>query len=77
MDDSKLLERIAINSKVMVGKPVIRGTRLTVQHIVGFLASGMIIDEILQEYTGLTREDVLASILLAKESWDSEWPGGL
>ena len=44
MDGSKLLERIAINPKVMVGKPVIRGTRLTVQHIVGFLASGMIID---------------------------------
>lgn len=52
MDDSKLLERIAINPKVMVGKPVIRGTRLTVQHILGLLASGMIIDEILQEYTG-------------------------
>ena len=68
MDDSKLLERIAINPKVMVGKPVIRGTRLTVQHILGLLASGMIIDEIPQEYTGLTREDVLASRILAKES---------
>ena len=67
MDDSKLLERIAINPKVLVGKPVIRGTCLTVQHILGLLASGMIIDEILQEYTGLTREDVLASILLSKE----------
>ena len=71
MDDSKLLERIAINPKGMVGKPVIRGTRLTVQHILGLLASGMIIDEILQEYTGLTREDVLASILLAKESLET------
>ena len=65
MDDSKLLERIAINPKVMVGKPVIRGTRLTVQHILGLLASGMIIDETLQQYTGLTREDVLASFLPA------------
>ena len=71
MDDSKLLEQIAINPKVMVGKPVICGTRLTVQHTVGLLASGMIIDEILQEYTGLTREDVLASILLAKESLET------
>ena len=71
MDDSKLLERIAINSKVMVGKPVIRGTRLTVQHILGLLASGMIIDEISQEYTGLTREDPLASILLAKGSLET------
>ena len=67
MDDSKLLERIAINPTVMVGKSVIPGTRLTVQHIVGLLASGMIIDEILQEYTGLTGEDGLAIILLAKE----------
>ena len=71
MDDSKLLERIAINQKVMVGEPVILGTRLTVQYILGLLASGMIIDEILQEYTGLTREDVLGSILLAKESLET------
>ena len=48
MYDSKLLERIAINPKMLVGNPVIRGTRLTVQHILGLLASGMIIDEILQ-----------------------------
>ena len=67
MDVSKLLERIAINPKVMVGKPVVRGNRLTVQHILGLLASGMIIDEILLEYSGLAREDVLASILFAKE----------
>jgi uncharacterized protein (DUF433 family) len=71
MDESKLLERIVINPKVMVGKPVIRGTRLTVQHILGLLASGMIVDEILQEYPGLTREDVLASILFAKESLET------
>ena len=71
MDDSKLLERIAINPKVLVGKPVIRGTCLTVQHILGLLANGMIIYEIPQEYTGLTREDVLASILLAKESLET------
>ena len=71
MDDSKLLERIVISPKVMVGKPAIRGTRLTVQHILGSLASGMIIDEILQEYAGLTREDVLASILFAKESLET------
>jgi len=71
MDESKLLERIVINLKVMVGKPVIRGTRLTVQHILGLLASGMIVDEILQEYPGLTRKDVLASILFAKESLET------
>jgi uncharacterized protein (DUF433 family) len=49
MDKSELLERIAVNPKVMVGKPVIRGTRLTVQHILGLLANGATIEEILQE----------------------------
>lgn len=67
MDKSKLLERITVNPKVMVGKPVIRGTRLTVQYILGLLAHGMTIDEITQKYEGLTREDILACILFATE----------
>ena len=70
MDANDLLERIVINPKVMVGKPVIRGTRLTVQHILGQLASGMSIDDVVQEHTGVTKEDVLACILFAKESLD-------
>jgi uncharacterized protein (DUF433 family) len=51
----------------MVGKPVIRGTRLTVQYILGLLAHGATIEEILQEYEGLTREDILACLQFAKE----------
>ena len=66
MDASKLLSRIVVNPKVMVGKPVIRGTRLTVQNVLGLLASGMVIDDIVKEYAGLTEEDVLACILFAK-----------
>jgi len=68
MERSKLLERIVIDPKVMVGKPVIRGTRLTVQYILGLLAHGATVDEILQEYEGLTREDILACILFAAEA---------
>ena len=68
MDKSKLLERIVINPKVMVGKPVIRGTRLTVQYILGLLAHGATMDEILQEYEGLTREDILACLQFATEA---------
>ena len=49
-----------MNPKVMVGKPVIKGTRLTVQHILGLLSHGATFEEILQEYEGLTREDILA-----------------
>ena len=55
----------------MVGKPVIRGTRLTVQYILGLLAQGATEDEILQEYEGLTREDILACLLFATEALES------
>ncbi|MFQ6093472.1 MAG: DUF433 domain-containing protein [bacterium] len=71
MEKSKLLERIVINPKVMVGKPVIRGTRLTVQYILGLLAHGATVDEILQEYEGLTQEDILACLLFATEALES------
>jgi Uncharacterized conserved protein len=68
MEKGKLLDRIVIDPKVMVGKPVIKGTRLTVQYITGLLARGESVDEILQEYKGLTREDVLACLLFATEA---------
>ena len=47
----------------MVGKPVIRGTRLTVEHVVALLAHGMTVEEILAEYDGIEREDVRACLL--------------
>lgn len=68
MEQKQLLERIALNPKIMVGKPVIRGTRLTVQYILNLLAHGATVDEILQEYRGLTKEDVLACLLYASET---------
>ena len=67
MDRNKLLNRIVINPNVMVGKPVIRGTRLTVQHILNLLAHGETAEEILQEYEGLTHDDILACIMFAEE----------
>ncbi|MCK4476169.1 MAG: DUF433 domain-containing protein [Methanophagales archaeon] len=68
MEQNQLLERIALNPKIMVGKPVIRGTRLTVQYILNLLAHGATVDEILQEYKGLTKEDILACLLYASET---------
>ena len=65
-NESELLERITKNPKVKVGKPVIGGTRLTVEFIIGLLAYGMTIEEILEEYRGITREDVLACLLYAR-----------
>jgi uncharacterized protein (DUF433 family) len=68
MQEQQLLERITINPKVMVGKPVIRGTRLTVEYILNLLAHGATVVEILEEYEGLTQEDIRACLLFAKKS---------
>lgn len=71
MKDEQLLERITVNPKVMVGKPVIRGTRLTVEYILKLLAHGTTIEEILREYNGLTAEDIQACILFATRALES------
>ena len=71
MDDQQLLNRITLNPAVMVGKPVIRGTRLKVEYILNLLGHGVTIEEILQEYTRLTREDILACVLFASRSLES------
>lgn len=60
-----LLERIVVDPTIMVGKPCIRGTRLPAHYIVGLLASGATFAEILDEYRGLTREDILACFAFA------------
>jgi uncharacterized protein (DUF433 family) len=65
MSENELLGRIAINPKVMLGKPVIKGTRLTVEHVLNLLAHGAAFEEILQEYEGLTLEDIQACLLFA------------
>lgn len=69
--DEHLLERITINPKVMAGKPVIRGTRLTVEYILNLLAHGATPEEILQEYQGLTYEDIQACLLFATKALES------
>ena len=68
MRDEELLERIALNPKVMTGKPVIKGTRLTVEFILNRLAHGATTEEVLKEYQGLEEEDVRACILFATRS---------
>ena len=68
MKKEELLSRISINSKVMLGKPLIAGTRLTVQYILTLLADGLSIPEIIQEYNELQKEDILACLLYASET---------
>ena len=68
MNDQQLLARITINPDVLVGKPVIKGTRLSVEYILNLLAHGSTIEEILDEYPGLTRADIQACFLFATKS---------
>jgi uncharacterized protein (DUF433 family) len=71
MTNNDLLERVTINQHVLAGKPVIRGTRLSVEHILNLLAHGSSIDEIISEYQGITKEDVQACLLFATKSLES------
>lgn len=66
MSEKELLKRITINPEIFGGKPIIRGKRLAVEHILGMLAAGDSIDTILKEYSWLQREDVLACLLYAQ-----------
>lgn len=68
MKDEELLARITIDPKVMVGKPVIKGTRLTVDYILNLLAHGATTAEITLEYDGLTEEDIKACFLFATKA---------
>jgi uncharacterized protein (DUF433 family) len=71
MSENHLLERIEVNPRIMVGKPVIRGTRLTVEYILNLLAHGTTEAEILDEYKGLTHQDIQASLSFAAQSVQS------
>ncbi len=65
-------ERITIDPRVLVGKPVVKGTRLAVEFIVDLLAQGWSEAEILRNYPGLTPEDIKACLLYASDILRSE-----
>jgi uncharacterized protein (DUF433 family) len=68
MTDDSLTKRIILDPKVKAGKPVIRGTRLTVEFILGLLAQGATENEILEEYKGLSLKDIQACFLFATKT---------
>lgn len=72
MQAEKLLKRIEINPRVMLGKPVIRGTRITVEQILRKLAQGITPDEITADFPHLTRTDVRAALAYAVFSLSTE-----
>jgi uncharacterized protein (DUF433 family) len=60
-------DRITIDPAVVVGKPIIKGTRITVELILDRIADGRSIDEVLVAYPHISRDDVLAAILFAAD----------
>lgn len=66
MDESKLLERITVNPGIFGGKPIIRGRRLAVEHVLGMLAAGDSPDTILEGYAWLEPEDIQACLVYAR-----------
>jgi len=66
MDETKLLERITVNPKIFGGKPIIRGRRLAVEHILGMLGAGDSPETILQGYPWLEMDDIRACLIYAQ-----------
>lgn len=64
--------RIVVNPDVLVGKPVIKGTRLAVEFIIDLLAQGWTEDDIIENYPGVTREDISSCLSYAGEVLKTE-----
>ncbi|MCU0647672.1 MAG: DUF433 domain-containing protein [Gemmatimonadaceae bacterium] len=62
-----LFDRITLDPAVRSGKPCVRGTRITVGDVLGYLASGMTHEEVLTDFPSLARQDILACLAFAAE----------
>ncbi len=70
IDEKKLLERITVNPKIFGGKPIIRGRRLAVEHILSMLAAGDSTETLLSGYPWLEKEDIEACLLYKSNKMD-------
>lgn len=70
--ETELLNRISICEDIFGGKPIIRGMRIAVEHVLGMLAAGDAVETILQEYPDLDSEDIQACLLFAHRSMAGE-----
>ena len=70
--EKKLLNRIVVDQKIMVGKPIIKGTRVPVDMIVRQIAQGLKIKEILGDYPQLKEDDIKAALLYCAEIVEGE-----
>jgi uncharacterized protein (DUF433 family) len=66
VDEQRLLERITVNPAIFGGKPIIRGRRLAVEHVLGMLGAGDTPETILEGYPWLQREDIQACLIYAR-----------
>lgn len=66
MDEERLLTRITVNPAIFGGKPIIRGHRLAVEHVLGMLAAGDSPETILQGYPWMEPEDIRACLVYAR-----------
>jgi uncharacterized protein (DUF433 family) len=64
--------RIVSDPEILVGKPVIKGTRISVELIIGWLANGWTFEQLLESYPHITREDILAALAFAAEMMQEE-----
>lgn len=72
MDEQALLKRITVNPQIFGGKPIIRGRRLAVEHVLGMLAAGDTQDTLLQNYPWLEPEDIKACLVYARRIVNDE-----
>jgi uncharacterized protein (DUF433 family) len=72
MKNKDLLYRITVDPKIMVGKPIVRGLRITIDQILKALAAGIDTDELLEDYPELEKEDIEAALLYAAELVEEE-----
>jgi uncharacterized protein (DUF433 family) len=72
MIQNKILNRIELNPKIMLGKPVIKGTRITVEIILKKLSQNISVEDILTDYPKLTKEDIQAAIAYAASVGDTD-----
>jgi uncharacterized protein (DUF433 family) len=66
VDEKALLERITYNPQIFGGKPIVRGHRLAVEHVLGMLAAGDTIETVVSGYPWMEREDVHARLAYAR-----------
>ncbi len=71
MANSNSIQRIVVDQKIMAGKPVIKGSRLTVQYVLGLLAQGITAQQIMLDYPGITSEDITACLFFAAQTLEN------